>query len=102
GVPADSRGAGTGRVLPMDRVPRASGIVEAVATAADGLASSPVAVALAWLRDRPGVTAPVLGARTLGQLTAALACDTLDLPQEIRDALDDVSAPVIEYPEDVR
>ena len=52
------------------------GIVEAVATAADGLATSPVAVALAWVRDRPGVTAPILGARTLGQLTAALVSET--------------------------
>ncbi len=99
GTPADSRGAGTGRSLPLDQPPRASGIVEAVATAAEGLATSPVAVALAWLRDRPGVVAPVLGARTLGQLTAALACETLDLPHEIREALDDVSAPVLSYPE---
>jgi aryl-alcohol dehydrogenase-like predicted oxidoreductase len=65
------------------------------------LATSPVAVALSWLRDRPGVTAPILGARTLGQLTAALATESLDLPQEIRAALDDVSAPALEYPEDV-
>jgi aryl-alcohol dehydrogenase-like predicted oxidoreductase len=79
-----------------------SGIVEAVATAAEGLATSPVAVALAWLRDRPGVAAPILGARTLGQLTGALVSETLDLPTEIRDALDDVSAPPIGYPEDVR
>jgi aryl-alcohol dehydrogenase-like predicted oxidoreductase len=56
---------------------------------------------LTWLRDKPGVTAPILGARTLGQLTAALACETLDLPQEIRQALDDVSAPARGYPEDV-
>ena len=56
-------------------------------------------MALAWIRDRPGVTAPVLGARTLGQLTAALACETLELPAEISDALDDVSAPVLSYPE---
>jgi len=49
------------------------------------LATSSVAVALSWLRDRPGVTAPILGARTLGQLTAALACETLDLPHEIRE-----------------
>jgi aryl-alcohol dehydrogenase-like predicted oxidoreductase len=94
--------ATAGRGLPLDQRPTTAGIVEAVATAADGLASSPVAVALAWLRDRPGVTAPILGARTLGQLTAALASDALELPHEIRDALDDVSAPVIEYPEDVR
>jgi len=101
GVPADSRASTAGRGLPLDQRPTTAGIVEAVATAADGLASSPVAVALAWLRDRPGVTAPVLGARTLGQLTAALACESLDLPLEISAALDDVSAPVLGYPEDV-
>jgi aryl-alcohol dehydrogenase-like predicted oxidoreductase len=102
GLPNDSRASAGHRpdLVSMDR-PRAAGIVEAVATAADGLASSPVAVALAWLRDRPGVTAPVLGARTLGQLTAQLACETLDLPIEISEALDDVSAPPIDYPEDV-
>src|SRR5690349_10330286 len=76
GIPADSRGAGSGRPLPLEQRPGAAGIVEAVATAADGLASSPVAVALSWLRDRPAVVAPVLGARTLGQLTAALGCET--------------------------
>jgi aryl-alcohol dehydrogenase-like predicted oxidoreductase len=99
GVPTDSRAAVGGRNLAS--VPATVGIVEAVATAAEGLATSPVAVALAWLRDRPGVTAPILGARTLGQLTAALAGDTLDMPYEIRSALDDVSAPVLGYPEDV-
>lgn len=102
GVPTDSRAAvGGGNLASMQR-PGAVGVVEAVATAAEGLASSPVAVALAWLRDRPGVTAPILGARTLGQLTAALASESLDLPYEICQALDDVSAPAIEYPENVR
>jgi aryl-alcohol dehydrogenase-like predicted oxidoreductase len=101
GEPTDSRAATGDR--PMVSMQRAStvGIVEAVATAAEGLGSSPVAVALSWVRDRPGVVAPILGARTLGQLTAALASEVLELPQEIRGALDDVSAPAIEYPEDV-
>lgn len=101
GVPTDSRAAGESRNLAPMHQARTVGIVEAVATAAEGLATSPVAVALAWLRDKPGVTAPILGARTLGQLTAALACETLDLPAEIRRALDDVSAPGLGYPEDV-
>jgi aryl-alcohol dehydrogenase-like predicted oxidoreductase len=101
GVPNDSRAALGGPDLAPMRQASTLGIVEAVATAAEGLATSPVAVALAWLRDKPGVTAPILGARTLGQLTAALACETLDLPQEIRQALDDVSAPVRGYPEDL-
>ncbi|MGH8960927.1 MAG: aldo/keto reductase [Jatrophihabitantaceae bacterium] len=101
GVPSDSRASTAARALPIDQQPHAAGIVEAVATAADGLATSAVAVSLAWVRDRPGVTAPILGARTLGQLTAALVCDTITLPEEIRDALDDVSAPSVGYPEDV-
>jgi aryl-alcohol dehydrogenase-like predicted oxidoreductase len=101
GVPADSRASSGHRPDVLTSGPRTAGIVEAVATAADGLATSPVAVALAWLRDRPGVTAPVVGARTLGQLTSQLVSETLDLPVEIRNALDDVSAPEVSYPEDV-
>ncbi|TAM93621.1 MAG: aldo/keto reductase [Jatrophihabitans sp.] len=101
GVPSDSRAAAAARRLPIEHRPHTGGIVEAVATAADGLATSPVAVALAWVRNRPGVTAPILGARTLGQLTAALACLSLDLPASIGEALDDVSAPAVGYPEDV-
>jgi aryl-alcohol dehydrogenase-like predicted oxidoreductase len=101
GVPADSRAAAYGRSLADIATDREVGIVEAVATAAEGLATSPIAVALAWVRDQPGVTAPILGARTLGQLTAALASEELELPMEIRQALDDVSAPLVGYPEDV-
>lgn len=102
GIPSDSRAAaGTRNLADLDD-PVTIGVVEAVATAAEGLATSPIAISLAWVRDRPGVTAPILGARTLGQLTAALACETLELPSAIRDALDDVSAPEFGYPENVR
>jgi len=50
-----------------------------------------VEVALAWVRDRPGVTAPIVGARTATQLKGALGVEELSLPPEIVDALDDVS-----------
>ena len=102
GVPADSRGAAEGRNLASFSDPRSVGIVEAVATAADGLATSPITVALAWLRNRPGVVAPIVGARTLGQLTAAVQSLAVELPLEIQLALDDVSEPYLGYPEDVR
>jgi len=101
GTPSDSRAASphlrdfVGRHL-NDAAAR---IVEAVATAADGLGTSPLAVALAWVRDRPAVTAPILGARTVGQLAGSLAADGVTLPAEIRSALDDVSAPATGYPE---
>jgi aryl-alcohol dehydrogenase-like predicted oxidoreductase len=64
-----------------------------VATAADGLGTSPLAVALAWVRDRPGVVAPIVGARTVGQLAGSLAAENIVLPREITKALDDVSVP---------
>ena len=101
GIPADSRAAAA-RPLPLEQRAGSAGIVEAVATAAEGLATSPVALALAWLRNRPGVASTVLGARTVGQLTGALACLNVELPPSIVDALDDVSAPAVGYPEDIR
>jgi aryl-alcohol dehydrogenase-like predicted oxidoreductase len=101
GPPSDSRGASEHFkqfVQPyLDE--RSSSVVDAVLTAADGLGVSPVAVALAWVRDRPGVVAPIVGARTAAQLQASLAAEQVDLPAEIRSALDDVSAPAHGYPE---
>ncbi|MFH0245088.1 aldo/keto reductase [Streptomyces sp. HK10] len=77
----------------------AARIVDAVATAADGLAVTPLQVALAWVRDRPGVAAPIIGPRTSQQLGEALSVEGLTLPDEICRALDDVSAPVHRYPD---
>jgi aryl-alcohol dehydrogenase-like predicted oxidoreductase len=101
GVPADSRAASPHfeRFLGPYLDARCAGIVEAVITAADGLGVSPLEVALAWVRDRPGVVAPVLGARSVGQLLGALQSEEVALPPEIRAALDDVSAVTLGYPE---
>ena len=101
GRPADSRAASPHfeRFVAPYLEPRCSGIVEAVATAAEGLGVSPMDVALAWVRDRPGVVAPILGARTVGQLLGALASDRVTLPEEITRALDDISATPVGYPE---
>ena len=68
-------------------------------TAAEGLGTTPLAVALAWVRDRPGVVAPIVGARTAQQLQASLDADGVRLPAAIRTALEDVSAPPFSYPE---
>ncbi|MEV3870421.1 aldo/keto reductase [Streptomyces sp. NPDC049906] len=100
-TPPDSRGA-SAHLLPfvepyLDE--EAGRIVDALVTAADGLAVTPLQVALAWVRDRPGVAAPVIGPRNAQQLDAALSVETLSLPDEICRALDDVSAPVHRYPD---
>ena len=101
GTPADSRGASPHMAPYVEhhRTDRAARIVQAVLTAADGLGTSPLAVALAWVRDRPGVVAPVVGARDTGQLTGSLAAEELTLPTAIRGALDDVSEVEFGYPE---
>lgn len=92
GTPADSRGAGR-LSASVDRYLDDHGraVVEAVARAADGLGWTPLQVALAWVRDRPGVTAPIVGARTASQLQEALAIEELTLPPALVAALDDVS-----------
>jgi len=70
---------------------RSRAVVDAVTTAADGLDLTPGQVALLWVRDAPGVTAPLLGARTTTQLEEFLATEELELPAEITAALDDIS-----------
>ncbi|PKH41472.1 Predicted oxidoreductase [Nocardioides alpinus] len=94
GTPSDSRGATEhfARFVGAYLDERGRGIVEAVARAADGLGWSPLEVSLVWVRDRPGVTAPIVGARTAAQLDGALGIEDMTLPSEIVDALDDVSA----------
>jgi aryl-alcohol dehydrogenase-like predicted oxidoreductase len=93
GTPSDSRGASPAFAGFVEAYldDQSRSIVEAVVRAADGLDWTPLEVALVWVRDRPGVTAPIVGARTATQLEAALGAEDKELPAEIRAALDDVS-----------
>lgn len=101
GTPADSRAASphlSGFVgAYLDK--RSRRVVDAVVTAADGLGCSPLEVAIAWVRDRDGVASALVGARTAAQLRGSLMSEDVELPAEIRTALDEVSAPVLGYPE---
>jgi aryl-alcohol dehydrogenase-like predicted oxidoreductase len=68
----------------------------AVLSALDSVAAdhgvAPATVALAWLRTRPNVVAPLASARTADQLGALLASATLDLTAAEIKALDTASA----------
>jgi aryl-alcohol dehydrogenase-like predicted oxidoreductase len=68
----------------------------AVLAALDSVAAdhgvAPATVALAWLRTRPNVVAPLASARTVDQLGALLASATLDLTAAEVKALDTASA----------
>ena len=58
--------------------------LDAVAEEVD---ATPAQTALAWLTHREGVTAPIVGARTVEQLTENLAAATIDLSEEQVDRL---------------
>jgi len=94
GVPSDSRGAAPHFAKHIEPYldSRSSRIVEAVAVAAEGLGYSPLEVALAWVRDAPGVTTSLIGARTGAQLRGVLKSEEISLPEIVRSALNDVSA----------
>ena len=94
GIPGDSRGADSrweGYVQSYLGADRAH-IVEAVAKAADGLEVTMSHVALAWLLRQNIVASALVGARTTAQLSESLATDEVEIPDEIIQALDDVSA----------
>jgi aryl-alcohol dehydrogenase-like predicted oxidoreductase len=93
-IPADSRAATRHLAATVTPHLDADGarVVEAVCTAADGLGVAPLEVALAWVRDRPGVSAALTAPRTAAQLRGVLTAEDLTLPVEIRDVLDEVSA----------
>ena len=97
GTPSDSRGASphfSGFVSPyLDQ--RARGIVDAVCVAAEGLGYSSLEVALSWVRDSKGVTSAIIGARTGAQLRGVLTVEEIELPPQVREALDEISEPTV-------
>ncbi|HEY3406611.1 MAG TPA: aldo/keto reductase [Propionicimonas sp.] len=74
-------------------------ILDVLADVADASGLSMAQVSLAWLADRPLVTAPILGNRTIEQLSGSLAIADTHLDPALTARLDAVSAPVMpDYP----
>jgi len=95
GKPSDSRGASphfSGFVAPYLNE-RSSRVVEAVCVAAEGLGYSPLEVAASWVRDSIGISSAIVGARTAAQLRGVLTVEEIALPDQVRAALDEISAP---------
>ena len=93
GVPSDSRGASPhfANFVEPYFSDKAKKIVEAVCVAAEGLGFSPLEIALSWVRDAPGVTSTLIGARTDAQLRGILTVEQINLPDQVRLALNEVS-----------
>jgi aryl-alcohol dehydrogenase-like predicted oxidoreductase len=82
-----------------DRVAR---IVKAVQDVARDAGKSPSQVALNWLHSRPAVTSPILGVRTLEQLTEDLGSTGWSLGEAQLTALNGASELEVTYPYDRR
>jgi aryl-alcohol dehydrogenase-like predicted oxidoreductase len=72
--------------------------VDVLVDIADGRGVSAAQVALAWLLGRPGVASVIIGARTDEQLADNLRAAELELSEEERRRLDEVSALPLIYP----
>jgi len=67
--------------------------IDAVIRIANELGATPSQVALSWIADRPGVTAPIVGARTVKHLSENLAAVDLLLDSSKTVELEKISAP---------
>ena len=46
---------------------------------------------MSWVRDAPGVTSALIGARTGAQLRGILTVEQITLPDQVRQALNEIS-----------
>jgi aryl-alcohol dehydrogenase-like predicted oxidoreductase len=81
--------------LDTPRTWRVLSMVEAIARE---LSTTPTAVALRWLVQRPAVTSVILGVRSVAQLEDNLKAAELTLPAEAMKRLDEASAFELGYP----
>ncbi len=92
------RSFNTGLGMVTDRTLAVADVVTEVAAEAG---HTPAQVALAWTLRNPGVTAPVLGARTLAQLEDNLGALDVEFTPEQLARVDEASAIELGYPHDL-
>ncbi|MBL8056964.1 MAG: aldo/keto reductase, partial [Anaerolineales bacterium] len=93
-LPADSRAARLAGSIYAQRVtPRGVEAGRQFAELARQSGKTPGQLALLWCKDQPGVTAPIVGPRTLAQLEELLPVLELALSAEERAACDTLNPP---------
>lgn len=75
-------------------------IAHEVIAAAEEAGTTPSRAALSWIRQQPGVIIPIIGARTVEQLTDNLGCLDVMLDSDVMETLDDMSRIEPGFPHD--
>lgn len=73
-------------------------IIDTLLAVAEELGKTPAQVALNWVLNRPEVTAPIIGIRTLEQLENNLAASGWKIPEELNVRLQQASDQTLPYP----
>ena len=93
-LPADSRAARLAGSIYAQRVtPRGIEVGARFAEIAQQFSLTPGQLALLWCKDQPGITAPIVGPRTLEQLQELLPVLEMTLSAEARAACDALNPP---------
>jgi aryl-alcohol dehydrogenase-like predicted oxidoreductase len=101
--PPDTRAGGdsmSSRGMSFRMTPRGFAAARAVQTVAAACDRTPSQVALNWVLTRPGVTAPILGVRTIEQLEDNLGAVGWRLKPEDETLLNEASRITLGYPHD--
>lgn len=75
-------------------------VLDALHAASKETGRHAVEVSLRWLLDRPGVTAPIIGVRTVDHLETAIRTLEWEMDPGVRESLDQASTPPAMYPYD--
>ncbi len=100
GKPPTAEEAKRGEWVTKHLTDRAWGILEVVQRVAREANTGAAQVALAWVRQRPGVGSTIIGARTMDQLRSNLDSLKVALTSEQTRALDEASRPALNFPYD--
>jgi aryl-alcohol dehydrogenase-like predicted oxidoreductase len=73
-------------------------VIDALIAVSEETGKSPAQVAINWLLQRPGVTAPIIGARTMEQLKDNLGTSGWSLTTELTERLNQASELPLPYP----
>lgn len=93
GFPSDSRASQRGGIYAERVTPRAVAVGNRFVKIADELGIPAAQLAILWVKDQPGITAPIIGPKTMEQLELLLPVLEMQLNEPVRIACDELVPP---------